>query len=71
MGTTDVLSLDHKMKYQELLDKIYLLRNHGKPVPLHLVLQAEKYGRLVRIPDEELKAILFTYEKAFVKTEKY
>ena len=59
MGTTDILLLNHKMKYQQLSDKISRLRYHGEDVPIDLVLQAEKLGRLARIPDKELKALLF------------
>ena len=47
------------MKYQKLSDKISQLRYHGEDVPIDLVLQAEKLGRLARIPDKELKALLF------------
>lgn len=59
MATTDILLLNHKMKYQQLSDKISRLRYHGEDVPIDLVLQAEKLGRLARIPDKELKALLF------------
>ena len=59
MGTTDILLLNHKMKYQQLSDKISRLRHHGEDVPIDLVLQAEKLGRLAQIPDKELKALLF------------
>ena len=59
METDNILLLNHKVKYQELLDKIYLLRDKGKPVPINLILQAEKFGRLSQVPDEKLKAILF------------
>ena len=59
MGTDDILLLNHKKKYQELLDEIDILRYQGKPVPLNLILQAEKFGRLAQVPNEELRAILF------------
>lgn len=59
MGTKDILLLNHKMKYQKLSDKISKLRYHGEDVPLDLVLQAEKLGRLAQISDKELKALLF------------
>ena len=59
MRTEDILLLNHKMKYQELVDKIDVFRNHGKPLPLNLILQAEKFGRLAQVPDTELRAILF------------
>ena len=59
MATTDILLLNHKMKYQKLSNKISQLRYHGEDVPIDLVLQAEKLGRLARIPDKEIKALLF------------
>ena len=59
MATTDILLLNHKTKYQKLSDKIFQLRYHGEDVPIDLVLKAEKLGRLARIPDKELKALLF------------
>jgi hypothetical protein len=47
------------MKYQELVDKIDIFRKHGKPAPLNLILQAERFGRLAQVPDTELRGILF------------
>ena len=66
METDNILLLSHKVKYQELLDKIYMHRNHGNPIPLYLMLQAERFGRLARVPDEELRAILFNLKSSFI-----
>lgn len=65
MGTDDILLQSHKMKYQELLDKIDILRYHNKPVPLDLILQAEQFGRLAQLPNEELRSILFNLKTPF------
>jgi hypothetical protein len=67
MGTEKILLLNHKMKYQEILDKIDILRYQSKPVPLDLILQAEKFGRLAQIPDEELNPILFNLKTSSLK----
>ena len=42
-----------------LSNKISRLRFRGEDVPLDLVLQAEKLGRLAQVPDSELNDLLF------------
>ena len=59
MGTKEILLLNHKMKYLMLSNKISRLRFRGEDVPLDLVLQAEKLGRLAQVPDSELNDLLF------------